>query len=335
MTEPLMRIQDVTQRFGTSRGEVVAVDRVSLNIYPGTVTCLVGESGSGKTTLARMAAGLDARRGGVISYLDRDISQLSGRDYQRFRREVQYVHQDPYASLNPTRTVRSTLVSALRVSTTQARQRCRELLDLVELSPCEDYLDKYPHQLSGGQRQRVALARALATEPRLIIADETTSMLDASIRGSMLNVLTRLRQELGVGFLFITHDFTLARHFSWDGYTAVLYLGRMVEHGRTPDVMGEPAHPYTRALIAALPRIDVLDEPMAVPIRDADVPSLLRIPAGCPFHTRCLVAEDPLCTSERPQLRQVGAGTHQAACLRIELGKRAIPAPTSGKGAGR
>lgn len=329
MTEPLTRIADAVQRFRVARGEVVAVNQVNLEVYQGKVTCLVGESGSGKTTLARMAAGLDTLRGGSIHYSGRDISQFRGSDYKTFRREVQYIHQDPYASLNPTRTVQSTLRSALGLYSRRLRERCVELLELVELSPPTDYLGKYPHQLSGGQRQRVALARALATNPKLIIADETTSMLDASIRGSMLNVLSRLRDELGVGFLFITHDFTLARHFSWDGYTAVLYLGRLVEHGRTPDVMDQPAHPYTRALIAALPRVDVIETPVAVPIRDADVPSLMNIPQGCPFHTRCLIAQTPLCTSTLPQLQRVGKGNHRVACLRIDAVKSAIPMPIS------
>ena len=185
----------------------------------------------------------------------------------RFRREVQYVHQDPYASLNPTRTVLSTLLSALGARRNRTRRRATELLERVELTPADLFLERYPHQLSGGQRQRVALARALATEPALIIADETTSMLDASIRGSMINLLSELRDDLGVGFLFITHDFTLARHFAWRGRTAVLYLGELVEYGPTPEVMDAPRHAYTKALIDALPmiRFDDADVPNGAP----------------------------------------------------------------------
>ena len=267
MTEKLMEIRDVTQRFRSAEREVVAVSRVSVQVDAGSVTCLVGESGSGKTTLARIAAGLDKPTAGSIRYRGQDISQLRGPDSMRFRREVQYVHQDPYASLNPTRTVLSTVLSALGARRNRTKQRATELLERVELTPADLFLERYPHQLSGGQRQRVALARALATEPALIIADETTSMLDASIRGSMINLLSELRDDLGVGFLFITHDFTLARHFAWRGRTAVLYLGELVEYGPTPEVMDAPRHAYTKALIDALPmiRFDDADVPDGAP----------------------------------------------------------------------
>ncbi|MDO5082701.1 MAG: ATP-binding cassette domain-containing protein [Arachnia propionica] len=261
MAERLLEIRGVTQRFRTSSREVVAVSEVSVEVDAGSVTCLVGESGSGKTTLARIAAGLDRPTAGSIHHRGRDISTLRGADLLGFRRRVQYVHQDPYASLNPTRTVFSTLRSALGARSRRTRQHAAGLLERVELTPVDLFLDRHPHQLSGGQRQRVALARALATEPELIIADETTSMLDASIRGSMINLLAELRDDLGVGFLFITHDFTLARHFAWHGRTAVLRLGRLVEYGPTPEVMDSPSHAYTRALIDALPMIRFEDEP--------------------------------------------------------------------------
>ena len=277
MTEKLMEIRDVTQRFRSAEREVVAELEQLARFYretergfqvdAGSVTCLVGESGSGKTTLARIAAGLDKPTAGSIHYQGQDISQLRGPGFMRFRREVQYVHQDPYASLNPTRTVLSTLLSALGARRNRTRRRATELLERVELTPADLFLERYPHQLSGGQRQRVALARALATEPALIIADETTSMLDASIRGSMINLLSELRDDLGVGFLFITHDFTLARHFAWRGRTAVLYLGELVEYGPTPEVMDAPKHAYTKALIDALPmiRFDDADVPDGAP----------------------------------------------------------------------
>ena len=261
MTGPLLEIRNVTQRFRTASREVLAVNDVSVQVDAGSVTCLVGESGSGKTTLARIAAGLDRPVAGHILYKGRDIATLRGAEFAHFRREVQYVHQDPYASLNPTRTVLSTVLSALGPRRDRSRRRVAELLEQVELTPVELFLERYPHQLSGGQRQRVALARALATDPELIVADETTSMLDASIRGSMINLLSELRDDLGVGFLFITHDFTLARHFAWNGRTAVLYLGQLVEYGPTPAVMDAPRHVYTRALIEALPMIRFDDEP--------------------------------------------------------------------------
>ena len=237
MTEKLMEIRDVTQRFRSAEREVVAVSRVSVQVDAGSVTCLVGESGSGKTTLARIAAGLDKPTAGSIHYQGQDISQLRGPGFMRFRREVQYVHQDPYASLNPTRTVLSTLLSALGARRNRTRRRATELLERVELTPADLFLERYP------------------------------SMLDASIRGSMINLLSELRDDLGVGFLFITHDFTLARHFAWRGRTAVLYLGELVEYGPTPEVMDAPKHAYTKALIDALPmiRFDDADVPDGAP----------------------------------------------------------------------
>ena len=318
MTKALLELSGITQRFKTAGGTITALDDVTVTVPAGSALCLVGESGSGKTTLARIAAGLDRPSEGQVLYQGKDISKLRGQDFKQYRRDVQYVHQDPYASLNPTRTVFSTLRSALQGPRQTARERCSELLERVELTPPERYLDKYPHQLSGGQRQRVALARALATDPHLIIADETTSMLDASIRGSLLNLLGRLRAELDVAFVFITHDFTLARHFAWQGETAVLYLGRVVESGRTPNVMDSALHPYTKALIAALPRVDDLSTPPHVDLKDAETPSLLALPSGCTFHTRCPIARDGLCDATEPALDQVDGNSHWVACHLLE-----------------
>ncbi|MGP9602336.1 ABC transporter ATP-binding protein [Brachybacterium sp. AOP42-E1-35] len=252
----LMTIESVTKRFTTARGEATAVDDANLEIHAGTVTCLVGESGSGKTTIARIAAGLETPSEGTVTYGGRNIAGYRGKERHQLRRAVQYIHQDPYASLNPTRTVSSTLRSAMTRSE-RSWERALELLELVELTPAQRFLDLYPHQLSGGQRQRVVLARALCADPQLLIADEPTSMLDVSVRGNMLKILARLRDEFGVGFLFITHDFTLARHFAWEGSTSVMHLGKIVEQGPTKAVLGNPQHEYTRALIDALPQIDL------------------------------------------------------------------------------
>jgi peptide/nickel transport system ATP-binding protein len=261
MTVPLLALEGVTQTFSSRAGEVRAVDDVSLTLDAGQVLCLVGESGSGKTTLARVAAGLTRPTGGVVRFCGEDVYQLRGAGFVRFRRGVQYIHQDPYASLNPIRDVFGTLSAPLRrhrlvSSRAESWRRAAELLVEVDLTPPEHFLAKYPHQLSGGQRQRVAVARALTLGPRLIIADEATSMLDVSIRISLLNVLKRLRDELGVGFLFITHDLALAKYFGWHGHTAVLHRGRTVEFGPTPDVINRPQHEYTKALLAAVPEPD-------------------------------------------------------------------------------
>jgi ABC-type oligopeptide transport system ATPase subunit len=256
-----MALDNVTQVFKTRRGEVRAVDGVTLTLEPGQVLCLVGESGSGKTTTARIAAGLTKPTGGVVRFEGRDIHRLGGGAFTGFRRAVQYIHQDPYASLNPIRDVFGTIAAPLRRhglarGRDQAWQRACELLTEVDLAPPEHFLTKFPHQLSGGQRQRVAVARALTLGPRLIIADEATSMLDVSIRISLLNVLQKLRDDLGVGFLFITHDLALAKYFGWHGHTAVMHEGSIVEFGPTPEVINAPQHDYTRALLEAIPEPD-------------------------------------------------------------------------------
>jgi ABC-type oligopeptide transport system ATPase subunit len=256
-----MTLEGVTQVFSTRGGPVRAVDEVDLSLDSGQVLCLVGESGSGKTTTARIAAGLTKPTSGVVRFEGDDIHRLSRAGFTRFRRGVQYIHQDPYASLNPIRDVFGTISAPLRRhglvrGRAQAWQRACELLTEVDLTPPEHILNKFPHQLSGGQRQRVAVARALTLGPRLIIADEATSMLDVSIRISLLNVLKRLRDDLGVGFMFITHDLAIAKYFGWHGNTMVMHRGRAVEVGPTPRVINQPEHEYTLALLEAIPEPD-------------------------------------------------------------------------------
>jgi ABC-type oligopeptide transport system ATPase subunit len=261
MPESLLSLDGVTQVFKSRRGEVRAVDEVSLSLDRGQVLCLVGESGSGKTTTARMAAGLTKPTAGTVRFEGQDVYALRGGSFTTYRRAVQYIHQDPYASLNPVRDVFGTIAAPLRRhrlvrNRKEAWRRACELLTEVDLSPPENFLTKFPHQLSGGQRQRVSVARALTLGPRLIIADEATSMLDVSIRISLLNVLKRLRDDLGVGFLFITHDLAIAKYFGWHGHTAVMHRGRVVELGPTPQVINNPTHEYTRALLEAIPEPD-------------------------------------------------------------------------------
>lgn len=331
---PLMRLDAVTQEFATRRGRITAVDAVSLDLRAGSVVCLVGESGSGKTTTARVAAGLNSPTGGTVTFNGRDVSGLHRRERAAYRRRVQYIHQDPYASLNPTRTVESTLLAPIHKhkmapSRRAANELARELLTRVDLTPPENYLPKYPHQLSGGQRQRVSIARALTMDPLLIIADEATSMLDVSIRISMLNVLGKLRDDLDVGFLFITHDLALARYFGWDGEIAVMYLGRVVEQGPTPEVIRNPAHPYTRALLEAIPEPDpaLTRNKTGGQLRTADVPSLLDIPQGCPFHPRCPMSRPGTCDIDLPMLHEVSPW-HRAACERLDAVEAEMPLST-------
>jgi oligopeptide/dipeptide ABC transporter ATP-binding protein len=321
MPEPLLALDHVSQVFHSRQGDVRALDDVSLAIEPGQVVCLVGESGSGKTTSAKIAAGLRRPTAGAVRFLGQDIWRMDGAAFGTYRRAVQYIHQDPYASLNPVHTVLNTLTTPLRhhklaSSRAEARQRAAELLVQVDLTPPENFLPKYPHQLSGGQRQRVSVARALTLGPRLIAADEATSMLDVSIRVSLLNMLKRLAEELGVAFLFITHDLAIAKYFAWHGHVAVMYLGRVVEYGPTPAVINEPLHPYTRALLGAIPEPDpdLTRGRKRVDLRSLDMASLLHVPSGCSFHPRCPLFEPGLCDVVRPELEPI---TRSAAACHV------------------
>jgi len=318
--KPLMTLDGASQVFQTKAGPIKAVDEINLSINPGEVLCLVGESGSGKTTAARMAAGLAHPSSGHVTFDGNDIWSLKKRDFATYRRSVQYVHQDPYASLNPTRTILQTISAPLLKHGVVKGKRAAilkaaELLEKVDLTPPENFLAKYPHQLSGGQRQRVAVARALTLDPKIIIADESTSMLDVSIRISVLAMLGRLRDELGVGFLFITHDLAIAKYFGWHGKTAVMYLGRIVEFGPTPKIINAPTHPYTKALIDAIPEPDpdLTRTKGAGSLRSLEIPSLADLPPGCTFHPRCPLFEGGLCDGEVPNLVEIRPG-QSAAC---------------------
>ena len=318
-TTPIIELDHVSQIFGTKSGAVHAVNDVSLTIVPGAVLCLVGESGSGKTTTAKMIAGLRPPTSGQLRYNGRDVAGLKGDALAEFRRAVQIIHQDPYASLNPIRTIYQTLSAPLlkhKIVPNQraAEERATELLALVGLTPPANFLHLYPHNLSGGQRQRVSIARALTLNPRVIVADEAVSMIDVSLRVSILNLLLKLREELDVTFLFITHDLAIAKYFAWTGHIGVMYLGRLVEYGRTPGMIAEPNHPYTRALLAAIPEPDpdLARAKEGLRLRSADIPSLLRLPSGCTFHPRCPLWEEGLCDQVAPELVQIAEGRYTA-----------------------
>lgn len=320
MNEPLLTLDHVTREFQTRRGRIIAVDDVSLAIRRGDILCLVGESGSGKTTVARMAAGLLAPTRGTIRFEGCDLRQTSKEAQKAFRRAVQLVQQDPYASLNPVHTIGDTLRAPLLhhrlvKGRREATERAAELLTLVDLTPPQNFLSKYPHQLSGGQRQRVAVARALVLNPRLIIADEAVSMVDVSIRVSILNTMLKLRNELGVAFLFITHDLAVVKYFGWHGYVGVMYVGKLVEFGRTPQIIGRPLHPYAKALAAAIPEADpdLTRNKNKLRLRSLDVPNLTALPDGCVFHPRCPDFVAGLCDEVVPRLVDVG-DDREAAC---------------------
>ena len=316
----ILELERVERTFKVGRRVVRVLDDVSLQVHEGEVLCLVGESGCGKTTTGKIAAGLLPPTGGEIRFRGHNVWNSDRDTFRAYRRAVQIIHQDPYASLNPTQRVSTILTAPLlrhhiARNRREAKDRAMELLRTVDLTPPEDFYNKYPHQLSGGQRQRVSVARALTVHPEFLVADEAVSMLDVSIRVSLLQLLERLRRDLDVAYLFITHDLAVAKYFAWEGRIAVMYLGRVVEMGPTPQIIHHPQHPYTQALLSALPEADpeTTRTKERIQLRSLDVPSLLNVPSGCAFHPRCPLYEAGLCDVEVPQLTDIGNGV-QVAC---------------------
>jgi peptide/nickel transport system ATP-binding protein len=319
----LIELKNVTKHFGHGKERVTAVDDVSLAIKQGEIICLVGESGCGKSTTGSMVAGLLPVSEGQVLFQDQDITKMSKPDYRHYRHRVQIVHQDPYASLNPVQTIEQIITNPLLrhgVATTRkaARSQAGDLLKVVDLTPVEEILDKYPHQLSGGQRQRVSVARALTMKPSFIVADEAVSMVDVSIRVSLLNMLSRLRDDFNMTFLFITHDLALAKYFAWEGRIVVMYLGRVVEEGPTPRIINDPRHPYTQALLAAVPEADpeLAQRKRSIELRSAEIPSLLHLPPGCTFHPRCPYMIPGECDTLAPPLETLLEGGRVACPVR-------------------
>ena len=323
-TPPLLDVQDLSKRFSVGsafarggRQQVQAVDGVSFKVWPGETLGLVGESGCGKSTLARCLVRLHDATQGRLVFEGQDITHLNTRQMRPIRPRLQMVFQDPYASLNPRRRVGDLIAEPLRVHTRmnaeQRAARVQELAALVGLR--SEQLQRYPHEFSGGQRQRIGIARALALNPKLIVADEPVSALDVSIQAQVINLLADLQQQLGLTYLFIAHDLSVVRQVSTR--TAVMYLGSIVEMGPTPTLYESPAHPYTAALIAAVPRpqVPAAGATRAAPVLQGDPPSPLHPPPGCRFHPRCPAAT-ALCRSERPPLRSLGGlgGQRVVAC---------------------
>jgi len=305
----------VTQFKSVERGKVIrAVDRVNIELRAGEIVGLVGESGCGKSTLGRSIVGLEAPKSGRILLDGVDLASLRGSNLRATRRAVQYVFQDPYASLNDRQTIGEAIGEALSIVGCRdgalRAARTRKLLDQVGLSPSLE--NRYARELSGGQRQRVAIARALAVEPRVLICDEPVSALDLSIRAQVMNLFFTLQKDLGVACLLIAHDLALVRQAASRVY--VMYLGRIVESGRSWDVYERPSHPYTRALLASVPSTDPqIERARPAPPIMGDIPSPTNPPSGCRFRTRCPMAV-AACGEATPDAIEVSDG-HKAACV--------------------
>ncbi len=324
MPSPFLEVCDLKTHFPVEEnvlfrrqvGTVKAVDGVSFTLAQGESLGLVGESGCGKSTLGRTILQLIPATSGSVVLEGRNLNQLHGRELRRARRDFQMVFQDPYASLNPRMTVFDALAEALRshrkIARAELRPRVLELMRTVGLLP--GALNKYPHEFSGGQRQRIAIARALAVEPKLIIADEPVSALDVSIQAQIINLLAQIRREMNLTLIFISHDLSVVRHIA--DRIAVMYLGKIVELGPPEEVLEQPQHPYTRALLSAVPIPDPARERQRRRIvLSGDPPSPMNPPAGCSFHPRCPYCIEA-CKVAMPPLVEWQPG-HAAACIRV------------------
>lgn len=312
----LVRVRGLFKHFPVQASDdlVRAVDGVTFEIFPGETLGLVGESGCGKSTVGRCLLRLIEPTRGEISFEGQDVLALGGKDLRRLRREMQIIFQDPYASLNPRLKVRSIVGEPLRVhgigDKEERRERVAELLRKVGLDP--DYMNRYPHEFSGGQRQRIGIARALALNPKLIVADEPVSALDVSVQAQVVNLLEDLQKEFDLTYLFISHGLAVVEHIS--DRVAVMYLGRIVEVASAEELYSKPLHPYTRALLSAIPIPDPTRKRERI-VLQGDVPTPINPPSGCRFHTRCPEAV-PECSQIDPDLREVAPG-HTVACIRV------------------
>jgi oligopeptide transport system ATP-binding protein len=301
----LTKLYPVGSGFGRQARLVRAVDGVSLDIYERETFALVGESGCGKTTLGRIILRLQEPTSGDVLYRGVNLGAQDEGAMRALRKKLQIVFQDPYASLNPRMRIGTILAEPLRAhgygSAAQIHERCAELLDMVGLR--RQYLRLYPHQFSGGQRQRIGIARALANNPEFVVCDESVSALDVSIQAQVLNLLSDLQDKLKLTYFFITHDLSVVRQFA--DRVGVMFLGRLVELGRTEEIFLQPLHPYTMLLISAVPRPDPHLRGQERPMLTGEVPSPMDLPAGCRFHTRCPFAQE-ICRTEDPILREIG-----------------------------
>jgi oligopeptide transport system ATP-binding protein len=318
--KPLLKVDKLTKRFSVRGGilrreveQVHAVDGVSFEIAAGETLGLVGESGCGKSTTGRCILRLIEPTSGTVSFEGRDVTRLDRYVEKSLCRDMQIIFQDPFASLNPRMTVAAIIGEALKIhglakSKADRDARVVDLLETVGLKA--DHLRRYPHEFSGGQRQRIGIARALAVEPKLIICDEPVSALDVSIQAQVINLLEDLQEKFNLTYLFIAHDLSVVEHIS--NRVAVMYLGRVVEIAEASELYANPRHPYTEALLSAVPIPDPKIKRQRIVLK-GDVPNPLNPPKGCHFHTRCPIRKDPICSTERPELKQDANG-HWVAC---------------------
>lgn len=321
MTEPLLEVTDVVKHFPIRSGILVerevgrvrAVDGVSLTLNEGETLGLVGESGCGKSTLCRAILQLTPPTSGSVRFMGRELVGLSRRELRPLRRQMQMIFQDPYASLNPRKRIGQIVGDPMDLhglaSGAELKRRVQDLLDRVGLRP--EHINRFPHEFSGGQRQRIGIARALALQPKLIVADEPVSALDVSVQAQIVNLLKDLQAEFGLSYLFVAHDLGVVRHVS--DRVAVMYLGKVVESSGTDDLYNRPVHPYSNALLSAVPIPDPRrNEARERVVLEGDVPSPTNPPSGCRFHTRCPWGTE-ICATDEPAMVSYTAG-HAAAC---------------------
>ena len=321
-SKTLIDVRDLKMHFPLTQGiirqrvigYVRAVDGISFSIERGQTLGLVGESGSGKTTIGRTIVRLYKPTAGQILFGDKDLAKMDGEGLRLARQRVQMIFQDPFASLNPRYTIGSLIAEPMHIykvaSSAEIRERTTELLRVVGLRP--EYIDRYPHEFSGGQRQRIAVARALSINPEFVIADEPVSALDVSIRAQVLNLLQRLQKQFDLTYLFVSHDLSVVRHVA--DRIAVMYLGRIVEMADRDELYASPKHPYTKALLSAVPIPDPkIEKRRKRIILSGDLPSPINIPSGCRFHTRCPMAQE-ICREVEPAYEAKEGREHYAAC---------------------